>query len=152
MMICKQAMQDDICKNKSCCYYCSDYETCIHSCSKYANTTELQEEGCEELVDEKSALIEFNDNAMIIMQQIASISKAKKELEAEEKEARTALEKAMSAYGIKSFDNEILKVVYVPPTTKTTLDSKSLKKDLPDVYDKYAKVSNVKESVRITVK
>mgnify|MGYP007102645490 FL=1 len=45
-----------------------------------------------------------------------------------------------------------LKVVYVAPTTKTTIDSKALKKDKPDIYEQYRKTSNVKASVRITVK
>lgn len=58
----------------------------------------------------------------------------------------------MGQFGIKSFENDILKVTYVAPTTKTTIDSKALKKDKPDVYKKYAKTSNVKASVRITVK
>ena len=43
-------------------------------------------------------------------------------------------------------------VTCVVPTTKTTIDSKALKKGKPDVYEKYAKTSNVKASVRITVK
>ena len=97
---------------------------------------------------------EFNkdSNALAIMQQISAISKQKKKLEDKEKEVRAALEAAMGQFGIKSFENDILKVTYVAPTTKTTIDSKALKKDKPDVYEKYAKTSNVKASVRITVK
>lgn len=77
---------------------------------------------------------------------------SKQELEDKEKEVRAALEAAMGQFGIKSFENDILKVTYVAPTTKTTIDSKALKKDKPDIYEKYAKTSNVKASVRITVK
>ena len=72
--------------------------------------------------------------------------------EEKEKEVRAALEAAMGQFGIKSFENDILKVTYVAPTKKTTIDSKALKKDHPDVYEKYAKTSDVKASVRITVK
>lgn len=111
-------------------------------------------DGCEEQFDEETALKEFNkdSNAMAIMQQISAISKQKKELEEKEKEVRAALEAAMGQFGIKSFENDILKVTYVAPTKKTTIDSKALKKDHPDVYEKYAKTSDVKASVRITVK
>ena len=87
-----------------------------------------------------------------LQQLISIISKKKKELEENEKEVRKALEAAMAQFGIKSFENDILKVVYVAPTTKTTIDSKALKKDKPDIYEQYTKTSNVKASVRITVK
>lgn len=130
MKKCKQALNDNTCDKDCCCYY------------------------CEEQFDEETALQEFNkdSNALAIMQQISAISKQKKELEDKEKEVRAALEAAMGQFGIKSFENDILKVTYVAPTTKTTIDSKALKKDKPDVYEKYAKTSNVKASVRITVK
>ena len=104
--------------------------------------------------DEETALQEFNkdNNAVAIMKQIAAISKQKKELEDQEKKVRESLEAAMEQYGIKSFDNDILKVTYVAPTTKTTVDSKKLKKEQPEIFAKYSNVSNVKASVRITVK
>lgn len=147
MKLCKQAAQTDCGKN-ICCFECDQKETCDLACQFKSN------EGCENAYDEETALQEFSkdSNALAIMQQISAISKQKKELEDKEKEVRAALEAAMGQFGIKSFENDILKVTYVAPTTKTTIDSKALKKDKPDIYEKYAKTSNVKASVRITVK
>lgn len=147
MKLCKQAAQTDCGKN-ICCFECDQKETCDLACQFKSN------EGCENAYDEETALQEFNkdNNAVAIMKQIAAISKQKKELEDKEKKVRAALEAAMGQFGIKSFENDILKVTYVAPTTKTTIDSKALKKDKPDVYEKYANTSNVKASVRITVK
>lgn len=154
MKKCKQAMNDNTCDKDCCCYYCEDFETCGHACSNYDDKEDLEQNGCEEQFDEETALQEFNkdSNAMAIMKQIAAISKQKKELEDQEKKVRESLEAAMEQYGIKSFDNDILKVTYVAPTTKTTVDSKKLKKEQPEIFAKYSNVSNVKASVRITVK
>lgn len=154
MKKCKQALNDNTCDKDCCCYYCEDFESCGHACSNFDDKEELEIKGCEEQFDDETALQEFNkdSNAIAIMKQISVINKQKKELEDQEKKVRQALEETMEQYGVKSFDNDILKVTYVAPTTKTTLDSKALKKDLPDVYEKYSKTSNVKASVRITVK
>lgn len=154
MKKCKQAINDNTCDKDCCCYYCEDFGECTHACCNFDDKEELERDGCEDQFDEETALQEFNkdSNAIAIMQQISAISKQKKELEDKEKEIRVALETAMNQYGVKSFENNILKVVYVAPTTKTTIDSKALKKEKPDVYEKYAKTSNVKASVRITVK
>ena len=42
------------------------------------------------------------------------------------------------------------KITYKQTAARVTLDSKALKKDLPDVYEKYAKVG--KPSMRFTLK
>ena len=154
MKKCKQALNDNTCDKDCCCYYCEDFATCGHACSNFDDKADLEENGCEEQFDEETAMQEFNkdNNAIAIMKQIAAISKQKKELEDQEKKVRESLEAAMEQYGIKSFDNDILKVTYVAPTTKTTVDSKKLKKEQPEIFAKYSNVSNVKASVRITVK
>ena len=43
-------------------------------------------------------------------------------------------------------------VTYVKPTTRTSIDSTKLKKDMPEVAEKYSKTSNVKSSIRIKLK
>ena len=58
----------------------------------------------------------------------------------------------MDKYGVKKFENDILKITYVEPTTRETIDSKKLKAELPAVAAKYTKISQVKGSVRIEVK
>lgn len=58
----------------------------------------------------------------------------------------------MDEFGIKSFENDILKVTFVEETTRTSIDSAKLKKDYPDIAEKYSKTSKVSASVRISVK
>lgn len=154
MKKCKLAVKDATCTKDCCCYYCDTFEDCGYACTNFDDKAELEKVGCTAQFDEENALQEFNkdEKALAIMKQFSAIMKQKKELENQEKEARTALEAAMGQFGIKSFENDIIKVTYVAPTTKTTIDSKLLKMNLPEVYEKYAKTSNVKASVRITIK
>jgi uncharacterized protein YpuA (DUF1002 family) len=97
-------------------------------------------------------LVPFQSKAMAIMQKIVDLNIQKKQLEAQDKDVRQQLEKVMGEYGITSFENDLLKVTYVAPTTRTTIDSAKLKKELPAVAEKYTKISQVKGSVRIEVK
>lgn len=83
---------------------------------------------------------------------IKSIEERKKEAEAQAQELRAALMQAMEQNGVTSFENERIKLTYVAPTTRTSIDSAKLKKELPEIAEKYTKTSNVKASLRITLK
>ncbi len=76
----------------------------------------------------------------------------KKEAEANAEQLRQALLEAMRAQGVKSFENARLKITYVAPTTRETIDDAKLKKELPEIAEQYKKISKVKDSVRITLK
>lgn len=76
----------------------------------------------------------------------------KKAAEAQAQELRAALMAAMEKAGVTKFENDKIRLTYVGPTTKTSIDSAKLKKDLPEVAEKYTKTSNVKASLRITLK
>lgn len=86
------------------------------------------------------------------MKTIKTIAQQKEKLDEADKTARQQLADAMAKYGVKSFENSILKVTYIPASTKTTIDNKKLKDKNPAIYREYSKTSTVKESVRITVK
>ena len=101
---------------------------------------------------ETTDLALFQSNAMVIMRKIAELDLQKKQLEAQDKAVRQELQAAMDKYGVKKFENDILKITYVEPTTRTSIDSARLKKELPAVAEKYSKISQVKGSVRIEVK
>lgn len=152
MKKCKQASSVETCDKGMCCYYCEDSLTCADACGNFDDKAELEEQGCEYQFDEETALQEFTSNALTVMKEIAAINSQKKMLEEQEKKVRMTLEAAMDQYGIKSFDNDILKVTYVAPTTKTSVDSAKLKKEYPEIFKKCSKTSDVKGSVRITVK
>lgn len=63
----------------------------------------------------------------------------------------TLLEK-MEEQDIKEIDTPELKITRKLPTTRETLDSKSLKADMPEIYDEYVNITNVKGSITIKVK
>lgn len=63
-----------------------------------------------------------------------------------------AIQQAMEANGVKKFENDIIAITYVEPTSRVSLDQKALKEQDFDLYLKYAKESPVKASVRIKCK
>lgn len=129
-----------------CCFECADYKTCVDRC-------DLVPEHCGSAEEvQGNAMTLFQNKAMMVMQSIVNINQQKKILEDRDKAVRQELQKAMDEFGIKSFENDLLKVTYVEPTTRTTIDSTRLKKELPAIAEKYSKVSQVKGSVRIEVK
>jgi predicted phage-related endonuclease len=104
------------------------------------------------ITEETTDLTVFQSKALSTMRQIAELDIQKKRLDAQDKAVRKQLQELMDAYSIKCFENDILKVTYVEPTTRTTIDSTRLKKDYPDIAEQYSKTTNVSGSVRITVK
>lgn len=83
---------------------------------------------------------------------IKQIEEQKKTAEAQAVELRAAIMAAMELNGCTSFENDRIKLTYVAPTTRTAIDSARLKKELPEIAEKYTKTSNVKASLRITLK
>lgn len=127
-----------------CCAVCPECPTCSDACN--LNPTEC---GLSENVNE---LTVFESKALQVMQAIVDIDRQKKMLDAQDAEMRGQLQAVMDEYGIKNFENDILKITYIAPTTRETVDSKKLKADLPEVAAKYTKITQVKGSVRIQVK
>jgi predicted phage-related endonuclease len=80
------------------------------------------------------------------------MEKKKKEMEQAAAETRKLIIKAMKEQGIKSFENDLLKMTYIAPFEKESIDTARLKKELPEIAKKYLKQSQVKESVRITLR
>lgn len=132
-----------------CCAVCPDLDKCEEHCDNLPDRCgyAIQDEP-EEVKD----LTVFQNKALAVMQTIANIDRQKKELDAQDKAMRQQLQEFMDQYGIKKFENDLLKITYVEPTTRTTIDSARLKKDLPAVAEKYSKTTAVKGSVRIEVK
>lgn len=145
MIKCKQAMEGPLCGEICCCLDCKYRADCKEIC------TDLKE-GCEYAFEDTNALTAMQNEAGTIIQTIAALTIQKKQIEAQEKAMRAQLLAAMEKYDVKSFESDAVKFVYVAPTTRTTIDSAKLKKDLPDIAAKYSKTSPVSASVKITVK
>lgn len=129
-----------------CCNECPDAKGCEDRCDLDPNVCG------DSIFVETTDLTMFQSKAIAIMREIAELDRMKKQLEAKDKVVRQELQEAMDKYGIKKFENDILKITYVEPTTRTSIDSAKLKKELPAIAEKYTKVSQVKGSVRIEVK
>lgn len=143
MIRCKSSQCEQRQENVCCC-------ECNEDCE---NRCEMTPDNCKcSVVEETTELTLFQSKAIAVMQGIAELDRQKKALEVQDKNLRQELQEAMDKYGIKKFENDILKITYVEPTTRVTIDSTRLKKELPAIADKYSKVSQVKGSVRIEVK
>lgn len=143
MMKCKVAIDD---KNEctNCCYFCDKKDTCNDVCQDIAKV-------CEEQVEETDLQV-IESTVPDVLKAITDITVQKKKLEEQEKLMKEKLLQAMEEHGVKSFENAKVKFMYVAPTTRTTIDSKKLKADHPDIAKAYSKISNISASVRITVK
>ena len=144
MIVCK-----DLCpihKEQICCFLCGDRETCPEACC------ESNPDTCPERVEKGGALTPAEQNALPIMQTIKNIVVQKKALEAREKDMKEKLKAAMEEYGVKSFDNDLLKVTYIAATTQTKVDTAAIKKKYPAIAEECSKVSNVSAYIKVEVK
>ena len=133
------------CGKVYCCLECEERESCKDVC------TELSPDCVEGFTDE-TALVALQTEAAEIIKSIANLTLAKRQIEQQEKTMRAQLTAAMEKYGVKQFDSEQVRFTDVAPTTRTTIDSTRLKRELPEIVAKYLKTSDVSASVKITVK
>ena len=100
-------------------------------------------------------LIKFaNGNSILDIETsntIAYFERKLKEIKEQEENLKEAIKAEMEAKGILKIEDETngMTITYVAPTTREAFDSKQFKKDNPDLYDEYVKISPVKSSIRI---
>lgn len=51
-----------------------------------------------------------------------------------------------------NISNELFTLTYKGASTRESLDSKSLKADMPEIYNEYVKISNVSSSISVKLK
>lgn len=129
-----------------CCAVCDSKDACDGICGDW----DLPECPDAEVINDE--LVQFQSAVPAAIQLITMVTQQKKELEDREKKLKAELVKAMEAHNIKSFENDLIKLTYVAPTTRSSIDSTKLKKDHPDIAEQYTKVSDVSASVRIALK
>lgn len=83
--------------------------------------------------------------------EVARLEIAVKAAQERQKELKQGLYELMEQNNIKSWTGSRVKLTRVLPTTKTSLDTKALKAEMPEVYKKYSKESTAAGSLRITV-
>lgn len=145
------------CKNKcpmgkfdGCCRNCPEWgeagEKCPESCVEHPN------ECGESIFDEETGLQEFRSSQLATLNAIASLTTHKKAIEEQEKEMKAALLEAMTKYGIKKFESDVLNLTLVEPTTAISVDSTKLKKKYPDIAAECSKITSKAGYVKITLK
>ena len=83
---------------------------------------------------------------------IAEFERMAKEIKAKEDTLKAAILAEMESKGVIKLETDELNITYVAPTERETLETKTLREELPDIYDAYVKISPVKASIRIKLK
>jgi len=107
------------------------------------------EKTAEALTKNTEKMLEVEHDIML------ATAKFRKQLDAykaKDAELKEALYKAMEKSGVKNYENDLIKLTFISPTTRRTFDAKAFESDYPDLAEDYKKESPVKGSVRITVK
>lgn len=129
-----------------CCCECEELKDCESACN-------LKPETCNQsVIDGEKSLKVFKDTNIEVINAIAQISVAKKQIEEQEKTMKEKLLAAMEAYGVTKFENDAIKITYYAPSTTTSIDSTRLKKEQPDIAKEYSKTSSKKSYIKIEVK
>lgn len=87
-----------------------------------------------------------------LMEVIAEKEAELKTLAIQKEQLHEAIKGAMEKNNVVTFSNDLLKITYTAPTQRKIIDSARLKKEHPDIAEEYQKVTDVKSSVRITLK
>lgn len=139
-------------KFEGCCFFC-EVKGCKEKCTEAPSDCDSAIQIAEtNAFDEEKALAEFQGNQIALLQNIASLVKQKKEIEAQEADLKVKLQEAMEAYGFKKFTSDVLNIIYIAATTSVSLDSAKLKKKYPEIAAECSKTSNKKAYIKIEVK
>lgn len=131
-----------------CCGVCGFKANCGNCCDACGGDIQKCSDA-EVITGEMTA---FQSAVPVTIQKMVDLLKLKKQLDEQEKQLKKVLVENMEVYGVKSFENDFIKMVYVAPTTRSTIDSAKLKTDYPEIAERYSKTSNVSASVRVTLK
>lgn len=84
-----------------------------------------------------------------VIREVCELNEARKQLETKWKELQQGLLEQMKEHNVKSFKCDELSMTYKGATERSTLNTKKLKEDYPDIYNKYLETSIIKESILI---
>lgn len=87
-----------------------------------------------------------------IEHQIKVLKNQLKVLEKQESELKDSIVGQMEYEQLKLFENDEIKITRVAGRQMVSIDIEALKNEMPEVFEKYKKVTTTKESTRITLK
>lgn len=103
----------------------------------------------EELsITQKNALCELQG----ITDSIALIKLSLKEAEEKKKSVEKYILEQMELEGRKTLENGPIKVTYIAPYIREGVDAKKLQEVMPEIYERYKKITNIGVSIKITIK
>lgn len=82
----------------------------------------------------------------------AEFQKKALEMDLKVKEVKEKIKIAMEENNRLTYEDDFIKITYRKGTTRTSIDSARLKKELPDIYQEYSKTSNVSSSISVEAK
>lgn len=95
-------------------------------------------------------------NEILVKSEVFEIVKALEEkaneIATKKEEMKTSLKEAMENNNVKKFENDIISVTYVAPTTRVGVDTEKLKTEYEEVYLDCLKETSVKSSIRLKIK
>lgn len=112
----------------------------------------IKAEKSGEIYNPMLPVVSANEKMLEVERQIVAMEKQLKELKAQDEAFKAMLLDAMQKGRVMSYESESLKLTYVAPYSKVTVDTKALKDNYPRVYADCCKTSTVKASLRLTVK
>lgn len=98
-----------------------------------------------ELVTVNNGKIEIAQNTL---NGLRLYQEQKKKMDKVEKQLKKEIIKAMEDNGIKSFENDDVKITYIEPITRTVVDQKALKE--AGLFGEFSKETETASTVRIT--
>lgn len=126
----------------TCCRFCPDMADCGEACMQNS-------EACGHLEETSTDMTAFNQQYLSVFKTLKENMLMRKGLEAQEKVLKDELRKAMEDCGIKSIDNEFVKVTYIPPAVAVQVDAEKLRGRYPQIAAECSK--EVKRSSYIKV-
>ena len=151
MLVCKVASESS-CGKDCCCYDCTDVKTCKIKCPIYEELGKNVLIECGELERIETEVVPLDKKVPQAIKAMTELLTQQKELEQKVYDMREVIKAAMEQCGVKSFENENIRITYVAPTERKSIDSTRLKKEHPEIAEAYQKISQVKASVKIEVK
>lgn len=97
------------------------------------------------------SIVEYK-NIVAKLEELESKLLILKELEEESKSQREILYKLMDKYNVKSLVTDKMLISRIAPSKSMTIDSTKLKKEMPEIAEKYQKITKKKGYVKITVR
>lgn len=101
-------------------------------------------------------LITIENNKAVLAaeasERLAEFERQIKRIKEDEEKLKRSILEAMEQYNVVQMDTKDVKISYVAPALRESVDIKQLTLDYPEIVDKYRKFSNVSSSVRIKVK